>query len=314
MMLTSNLCSIGIVIPTYQAEKHLSLCLQPWIDCQLKPRILVVDSSSTDNTVEIARKMGVETIVIAQNEFNHGLTREYARHYLNTDIVVMVTQDAYAENDLVLEKLIAPIIAKQAAVSYARQIPHKGANFFESFSREFNYPLDSQLRGLEDIEKYGVYTFFCSDSCAAYDNRLLNQVGGFSSVLFGEDTLVVSKLLQAGHRIAYTPEAVVSHSHSYSLSQEFRRNFDIGFSRQEYRHLLAVAGKDSGRGLLYTKTLLSRIVHTKPSLLPYAVMQTLCKWLGYKIGSKSLLAPLWFKKCLSSQKFYWISKAYKNKV
>lgn len=312
-MSSSTLPTIGIVIPTYQAERHLALCLPPWLDSPLKPRVLIIDSSSSDKTVEIARKMGCETIVIPQNEFNHGLTREHARHHLDTDIVVMVTQDAYAENHLVLEKLIAPIIARIAAVSYARQIPHEGAGIFESYSREFNYPSSGQLRGLEDVEQYGVYTFFCSDSCAAYDNRLLDQIGGFPSVLFGEDTVVAAQLLHAGYRIAYVAEAVVNHSHSYRLCEEFRRSFDIGLSRESYRHLIALAGKDSRRGVLYAKGLFKKVLHAQPQLMPYAFLQTLLKWLGYKIGSKSLSAPTWFKKALSSQKNYWTSKIHKNK-
>src|ERR1700730_8703057 len=90
--------SVGVVIPTFQAAKHLPHCLPPLLQSPLKPRILVIDSSSTDGTVAIAREMGVETLVIPQNEFNHGMTREKGRRHLQTHISVMLTQDAYASS------------------------------------------------------------------------------------------------------------------------------------------------------------------------------------------------------------------------
>ena len=68
--------SIGIVIPTFQGASHLTRCLSPLLQSPLKPRILIIDSSSTDETVSLSRSMGVETLVIPKSEFNHGTTRE----------------------------------------------------------------------------------------------------------------------------------------------------------------------------------------------------------------------------------------------
>lgn len=297
--------TIGIVITTYKARHHLAHCLPPLLNSPLKPRVLVVDSSSNDGTVELAKEMGAETLVIPQSTFNHGTTREMARKYLKTDIVVMVTQDAYAVDEHTIEKLIAPIVEGKAAISYARQLPHHKAGFFEAFAREFNYPSQSQIRCIANVSTYGIYTVFCSDSCAAYLNSALDQIGGFQHVLTGEDTVAAACLLQSGFRIAYVAEACVRHSHNYSLKQEFQRHFDTGIARTNYRHLIAFAGEDEKRGKLYVKSLLKRVLKEKPLYLPYAVCHILAKWLGYRIGAGSNDAPIWFKKALSSQKAYW---------
>ncbi|WP_457618560.1 glycosyltransferase, partial [Lutibacter sp.] len=228
--------STGVIIPTHNAQHHLKQCLLPVLASPLKPSILIIDSSSKDNTVKLAKQMGVETLVIPQKEFNHGATRELARKHLNTDIVVMMTQDAYPQSSDFLEYLIAPLLEGKAAVSYARQIPHKGADFFESFPRQFNYPEKSHIRGIKDLETYGSYTFFCSDSCAAWVNSALDEIGGFFPVLTNEDTFAVAKLLNKGHHIAYVAEAVVHHSHRYSLLEEFKRYFDTGYTRRLYRN------------------------------------------------------------------------------
>jgi rhamnosyltransferase len=297
--------SIGIVIPTFEAAKHLPHCLPPLLNSPLKPKVLVIDSSSTDDTVPMARSMGAEVMVIPQKEFNHGATREKGRQYLNTSIVVMITQDAYATSTGMLAHLVKPIVEQRASIAYGRQLPHRGAGFFASFSRMFNYPPDSHIRSLADISHYGVYTFFCSNSCAAYLNHALDEVGGFPSILFGEDTIVVAKLMQRKHCIAYVAEAAVYHSHDYTLKQEFRRHFDMGLSRRAHRELLTIIGSESKRGKEYVLSLLKELWNISPSSIPYALLQTVVKWSGFRLGQASLRAPVWWKKTWSNQKKFW---------
>lgn len=298
--------TIGVAVITHAARYHLPRCLPPYLNSKLKPRVLVVNSSSHDGTAEAAEALGAETLIIPRQEFNHGATRELARKHLGTDIIIMTTPDAYAANEDLLENLVQPLIENKASIAYARQLPHEGADFFESFARNFNYPKTSHIRSLDDAKEYGVYTFFCSNSCAAYTNSALNEIGGFEPVLLGEDTVAVARLLHRGHRIAYVAEAEVYHSHRYTLGQEFKRCFDAGLARKGYRHLITIGGKDTARGTAYTLEMSKRLWQENRSLLPYAIAQTAAKWLGYQFGKYSVKAPVWFKKGLSSQDFYWI--------
>lgn len=304
--------TIGIAVITHHAKHHLPQCLPYYLQSSLKPKVLVVNSSSNDGTVEAAQELGAETLVIPRQEFNHGSTREKARKHLGTDIVVMITPDAYPADKHVLENLVAPLITAQASVAYARQIPHDGATFFEAFPRHFNYPEEGHVRSLLDLHLYGIYTFFCSNSCAAYLNGALDDIGGFQPVLLGEDTVAVAKLLRKGHKIAYVSEAIVKHSHRYTLLEEMRRNFDTGLARKEYQYLLECGYKDSKRGKEYVVRMIEQLTKKDVHLLPYAFVQTAAKWLGYRLGRLSSKAPLWFKKSLSSQDFYWVSDAYLN--
>jgi GT2 family glycosyltransferase len=306
--------SIGVIFITHTAKKHLIHCLPPFIHSPLKPRVLVVNSSSHDGTVELAQSLGAETLLIPRPQFNHGATREMARRYLNSDIVVMLTPDAYPLDSQLLERLVQPLLKGTASIAYARQIPHDGADFFEAFPRHFNYPEKSELRRYADIPLYGVYTFFCSNTCAAYRNAALDEIGGFEPLLFGEDTIAVAKLLQKGHAIAYVADAIVKHSHRYTLKQEFKRHFDIGLARAQQKTLLKLAGKDSKRGVQFSKQMLRHLACHQPHLLPYGCLQIALKWFGYKIGQASLNAPLWLKKSFSSQDFYWVSDIFREQI
>lgn len=304
--------TIGIVIPTYNSAQHLPLCLPPLLNSSLKPHILVADASSEDGTAELAAAMGAEVWVLPRKDYNHGLTREAARKRLKTNFVVMMTPDAYAVNHEMLGKLIAPLIEKRAEVAYARQLPREGASLFEAFPRMFNYPESSHIRSLNDKEQFGAYTFFCSNSCAAYTQQALDAVGGFPAVLLGEDTCAVAKILRAGGRIAYVAEAKVRHSHNYSLIEEFQRYFDTGLARSSYNELLGGLKSDGERGFSFFRSFILHLAKHQPRLIPYGCLHSFVKWCGYHSGKLAVCAPDSIKKVLSGQKFYWDSTYYLN--
>lgn len=291
--------SIGVGVITYHSKRHLKNCLTPLLQSSLSPKVMVVDASSKDGTLEMARLLGAQAVEVPYESYNHGATREWTRKKLGTEIVVLMTPDAYLTDPDSLEKLVQPLIEEKASLAYGRQLPRKGAKSFESFAREFNYPKDSHYRSIDDKDRFGSYLFFCSNSFAAYSTKALDEVGGFPDVLLGEDSLVCAKLLQAGHKVAYVSEATVRHSHNYGLKEEFQRHFDTGLMRQEYRHLF---GDDTSRGREYAKCLLKSM---PPHRLPYALLHLGAKWLGYRLGQRARRAPLGLKRALSSQKFYW---------
>lgn len=300
--------SIGVAVITHTAAKQLPRNLPPLLNSPLKPRVIVVNSTSNDGTVEVAQRMGAETLVVPRNEFNHGQTREIARKALGTDIIVMITPDAILLDSEQLTHLIQPMIKDaKIGLSYARQIPHDDAGYFESFPRHFNYPEKSEIRSAADIERYGAATFFCSDSCAAWSNAALDAIGGFQPTLTAEDAIAAAKLIYAGYKIAYTADALVKHSHRYSLRQEFQRYFDIGYMRRENCDLFFRSGRDEARGASFLRAMLADLTRSRPYLIPYALLATATKYAGYKVGGHSRSAPTWLNARLSGQDYYWKS-------
>ena len=305
--------SVGVVVLTHQAKEHLQHSLPHIIHSPVKPRVLVVNSSSRDGTVELAQQMGAETLVIPRQELNHGLTRERARKHLDTEIVVMMTPDAYPTDAGTLARLIAPVVQGRAAAAYGRQIPHDGADIFEAFPRYFNYPATSHIRSLNDLPHRGVYTFFFSDTFAAYSSRALDDLGGFPAVLTWEDAITAARLLRRGHRVAYVADAVVKHSHRYGLKAEFRRFFDAGYVRRVHKDVFSAPETDHGRGWLFFRKLVRELYRTGSAhLVPYAVLQTGVKLAGYRMGKFGPRLPLAVKKRLSSQDYYWTSDAFRQ--
>lgn len=297
--------SVGVAVITHRAVSLLAKCLPPLLSSALKPKLLVVNSSSGDGTVERAKQMGAEVLVVPRHQFNHGATREIARRVLGTDIVVMMTPDATPLHSDLLETLVRPIVEGQASVAYARQIPRDDADFFEAFPRHFNYPDKSELRSIGDAVRLGPQTFFCSNVCAAWSNAAIDSIGGFSPTLSLEDTIAAARLLNAGHNIAYCADAVVEHSHDYSLAQEFRRHFDTGYVRAWHRQDLLVHAGDERRGASYASAMLTRLLRERPHAIPYALANLISKYFGYRLGFHGHRLPLWLKRRVSAQDFYW---------
>lgn len=297
--------SLGIAVITYRAVSLLPKCLPPLLACALRPKVLVVNSSSDDGTVELATQMGASVLVVPRHQFNHGTTREIARRALGTKIVVMMTPDAVPLGTDLIPNLVRPIVNGEASVAYARQIPRGCAGFFEAFPRHFNYPYRSELRSIDDVTTLGPQTFFCSNVCAAWSNEALDSIGGFASALSLEDTIAAAKLLRAGHRIAYCADAIVEHSHDYTLAQEFKRQFDTGYARAEHRQILFSHGGDERRGAGYASAMLAQLLRDRPNAIPYALANLACKYLGYRFGFHGHGLPIWLKRRVSGQDFYW---------
>ncbi len=259
---------VGVVVITHRARHHLRHCLPFLLDSPLRPRVLVVNSSSDDGTVEEAKRLGAETLVIPRLEFNHGLTRERARRLLGTPVVVMLTPDAYPLDEGFLERLTAPVRSGLAAVAYGRQLARPEADLIERFGRDFNYPPSSEIRSKQDEARHGTFNHFCSNACAAWSNKALDAVGGFPPTLVSEDTIVTAQLIQAGENVAYVADAVVIHSHGMGLKDEFTRHFDIGYTRRLYAHLLRQGERDEARGWDFARGLLARARREAPTDLP----------------------------------------------
>lgn len=305
--------TVGVAVVTYKDSRHLEKCLPPLINSPLKPKVLVFNSSSEDGTVELAKKLGAQTLVIPRTEMNHGYAREISRKTLGTDIVVMMTPDAYAKPDC-LEKLVQPIVKGEAVIAYARQIAHEGANIISRYGREFNFPEKSNIRSIKDAQRYGRYTGFCSDACTAYLNSALDKIGGFRWTLSGEDAIAAAMILRKGYKIAYVAEAVVNHSHNYTPLKEFIRHFDTGMYRKQWNKVLDLGGgSDQKRGTSYAIALLTYVAKNEPLMLPTAFLQLAMGLLGYQFGKLCYhRAPLWLYKKISPADFFWNSTGYKE--
>lgn len=223
---------ISVIIPTLNAEHDIEGLLTVLGRQSIRPiETLVVDSASEDRTIELIQKhKGVRLLQIDRQDFNHGGTRDLALRESRGDFVCFLTQDAVPVSDDYLELLVAPMVDdSEIALVSGRQLPKADARRFEQLVRGFNYPDSSSVRSKRDLKKYGIKTFFASDTCSAYRRTAYLECGGFDHVNTNEDMLIAARFIASGMKVAYEPRAEVYHSHNLTPSQQFARNRAVGF-------------------------------------------------------------------------------------
>ncbi len=170
----------ALVIPTRNAGAHLDRLLPALVAQRRQPdSILVVDSRSSDDTVERFRAFGARVEIIEPASFNHGGTRRWASQQVEADALIYLTQDAIPASPDSFANLLDELYAEaDIGVAYGRQLPHPGAGLLGAQARRFNYPPESRSKRLADASELGIKTCFSSDSFSAYRSDALAAVGG----------------------------------------------------------------------------------------------------------------------------------------
>jgi rhamnosyltransferase len=297
----------GVIVPTLNAARDWPTFAAALTACAEPHNVLIVDSGSTDDTAELARKANFRLTQIARSEFNHGGTRQWAADLIpDAEIIVYLTQDAILSKPDAIDKLLAAFDDPSVGAAYGRQLPRPEAGPIEVHARLFNYPAESQVRTLAGGAEVGFKSIFLSNSFAAYRRTALNHVAGFpADVIFGEDTVTAAKLLLSGWKIAYAADACVYHSHSYTARQEFQRYFDIGVFHAREAWLLEKFGKTGGEGKRFVISELKYLRQENAALIPVALARTMAKFIGYRIGRMEAKLGNGLKRRLSMHRHFW---------
>ncbi len=253
---------VSVIIPTLNAEHEIEDLLAALERQSLRPmEILIVDSASDDDTVPLVKMHeGIRLLQIERCDFNHGATRDMALRATTGDFVCFLTQDALPASDAYLERLVAPMVGDPSiALVSGRQLPKADARRFEQLVRGFNYPDSSSVRSKRDLKKYGIKTFFASDTCSAYRRTAYLECGGFEHVNTNEDMLMAARFVASGLKVAYEPGAEVYHSHNLTPSQQFARNRAVGMFLESHSDDLMHAS-EIGEGGRLVKTVSSQLL------------------------------------------------------
>jgi rhamnosyltransferase len=259
------LFSISLIIPTLNAANELPALITAIAKQTIAPdEIFVVDSSSDDNTVSIARQYdSVQVLHVDRNCFNHGTTRHKALLKSKGDLILFLTQDALPLSDRYIENLVRPFSDKTVALTSGRQIAKDSSRRFEQLVRTFNYPSISCVRSQKDLSTLGIKTFFASDVCSAYRRSAYLQCGGFERPCnTNEDMLMAAAFIHDGWKVAYAADAEVSHSHDYTFAQQYNRNKEIGFFLEKHASQL-VCGSELAEGKRLSKYVVSSLLRER---------------------------------------------------
>ena len=301
--------AVDVLIPVYEPDESFQKLLKMLSNQTVRPEkiILMVTEGSHEVELDERNDSKIEVHRLQKTEFDHAGTRNAAVSFSDAELVLFMTQDAVPEDVHFIEELVDGMERdEKIAVSYARQLAKKDTKPIERLIRRFNYPEESRMKSLEDLDTLGIKTYFCSDVAAVYRREIFTELGGFETpAVFNEDMVFAAKAVKAGYKVYYNAEARVVHAHNLKLMEQFRRNFDVGASQADHPEVFEEISSESEGGKLFKTVSKGLVKLGRWYLLPYFILQCGAKFIGFRLGKRyPKLKPGFVKKC-SSNRAYW---------
>lgn len=228
----------SVVIPTYNAGPVLEKVLSA-VTTQKAPwpfEILVIDSGSTDETLDIVAKYPtVRLHQIDKTDFNHGDTRNLGVRLTEGEFIAFLTHDAMPANANWLYNLVTSLDKyPNAAGAFGKHLAWPDASPFTKrdmdahFRNLLQYPLyltkDTNKKRFATKEKEWMQLLhFYSDNNSCMRRSVWEKLP-YRAVKFGEDQVWADDIIKAGYGKVYAPRAVVYHSHDFEPEEHQDRN------------------------------------------------------------------------------------------
>ena len=232
---------LSIVVRTLNEAKHLEDLLKA-ISSQLTEglghEVVIVDSGSTDATLEIAEHHGCLVKHIAREDFSFGRSLNIGCNAASGDILVITSGHCVPVDELWLQRLCQPLLEGEADYTYGRQVG--GGNTRYSEHRIFSKYYPDSPESMQSV-------YYCNNANAALSQSVWEKYR-FDEELTGlEDMALAQRLVQDGGRVAYVNGASVYHFHDEAWSQVRRRFEREAIALQQIMPQVHVSPFDAAR-------------------------------------------------------------------
>ena len=233
----------SIIIRTLNEAKHLEQLLagireQNYPDWE----VILVDSGSTDGTLDIARKYGASIHHIEQEQFTFGRSLNRGCEQANGKYLVFASGHVWPVNNNWLRSLVSPFEEPLVAMVYGRQRGTQANSLSELRDLQLNYSSTSHILVDEPNGNNG--------NAAVRSDLWLKQ--GFDESLPGlEDIDWARKMQRKGYRVYYAADAAVYHVHEESMRQVYRRYLREAIARKRMFPGSRFSGTDLAKGVSY---------------------------------------------------------------
>jgi glycosyltransferase involved in cell wall biosynthesis len=205
----------SVVIRCLNEELHIGQLLSGLMRQTQPPhQILIVDSGSTDATLDIAGRFPVEIHHIEPEQFSFGRSLNIGCAAARGEILVLASAHVYPVYDTWLADLTAPFADPQVALTYGRQEGDQRTKYSERRVMAGWFGPKSVKRQEHP---------FCNNANAAV-RRSVWEEQPYDEELTGlEDLAFARRALERGLAISYVATATVVHAHDETWSQLVNR-------------------------------------------------------------------------------------------
>ncbi|MEZ8544030.1 glycosyltransferase family 2 protein [Vibrio splendidus] len=197
---------VSIVIRTLNEEQHLIELLEAikmQDETEFDIETVIIDSGSTDKTLDIASDYGCRLTYIKKDEFTFGKSLNDGCEFSKGEYLVFVSGHCIPVDKYWVRNLVSPL-TKQCSYTYGRQLGRDSTKFSERQLFDKYFPSESRLPQVG---------FFCNNANSAIrrDAWLAHR---FNEELTGCEDMYLAKLLvDSGQKVGYVADAPVYHIH-----------------------------------------------------------------------------------------------------
>ena len=224
--------SVSVVIPTKNAGerfRHIASAIRNQKGFR-DLEIVVVDSGSTDGTLEVAKRIGAKIIEILPEEFSHAYARNLGADHSSGDCLLFTVQDALPPSNSWLHELFSAMKINDVIAVSCAEFPASDADlFYRAIS--WNHYRFLEVDGQDRIMSRPVEE----------DHSSLRKNGQLSDLAclirrddflryryetdYAEDLDLGLRLIRDGHKIAFLSSTRVIHSHNRAPYYYLRRGY-----------------------------------------------------------------------------------------
>jgi glycosyltransferase involved in cell wall biosynthesis/SAM-dependent methyltransferase len=215
--------TVSIVIPAKNASTDFELLLPMYKEQKgLKDlEIIVVDSGSSDNTIEMAKTYGAKIIEITPEKFSHSYSRNLGAENASGRYLFFTVQDALPPSKLFLHELISVLKNNDLAAVSCAEFPREDSDLF------YRILIWNHYKFLE-VDKYD-RILTCPEKQNYIDLRKNGQLSDLACLIpkdtfmnykyrleldYAEDIDLGIRLIKDGHKLAFLSSIKIIHSHN----------------------------------------------------------------------------------------------------
>lgn len=208
----------SIIIRAFNEEKFIRQLFEGVgkQETSIDVEVILVDSGSNDNTVQIAQDYGAKVIYIKPEDFSFGRALNLGCAAAKGEILLFASAHVYPVYTDWIARMTKPFEDAKIALVYGRQIGHSSSKYSEKqlfkkwFPEHSNYSQDNP---------------FCNNANTAIRRELWESVKYDENLTGLEDLDWANKILKLGYKIAYEARATIVHIHEETPKKIFNRYY-----------------------------------------------------------------------------------------